>query len=284
MAAIGISVALSFAAALVLGPVVGDLIGVGGIFWLTAGFALLGMLVLATIVPTPERSCVHRDAQPVLSQLSGVLANGTLLRLDRRHLSAAPDHGQPVRGAAAVAGGGRAAGRRSLEDLSAGGAAGDRADGALHHRAAERAGQVRAVLIGAALALSAAMFGFAVFDDSLWVRGAAADGDVHGVQSAGGGAAVAGVEGRRRRRQGHGHGRVLQFAVHRRLPRRSARRLAHEQFGADAVYEARLLTVPGVEAAAVAPEEGVAHLKVDSGRVDWARLSRIALEDEPASA
>jgi hypothetical protein len=48
--------------------------------------------------------------------------------------------------------------------------------------------------------------------------------------------------------------------------------------------EARLLTVPGVEAAAVAPEEGVAHLKVDSGRVDWARLSRIAMEDEPASA
>jgi predicted MFS family arabinose efflux permease len=66
----------------VLGPVLGEFIGVGGIFWLTAGFALLGMALLAWVVPTPARSTVHRDAQPVLGQIGGVVRNGTLLRLD----------------------------------------------------------------------------------------------------------------------------------------------------------------------------------------------------------
>jgi hypothetical protein len=36
--------------------------------------------------------------------------------------------------------------------------------------------------------------------------------------------------------------------------------------------EARLLAIPGVEDAVVALDEGVAYLKVDSGRLDWATL------------
>jgi MFS family permease len=36
--------------------------------------------------------------------------------------------------------------------------------------------------------------------------------------------------------------------------------------------QARLLAIPGVEDAVVALDEGVAYLKVDSGRLDWARL------------
>jgi MFS family permease len=40
----------------------------------------------------------------------------------------------------------------------------------------------------------------------------------------------------------------------------------------------RLLAVPGVEEAVIAVDEGVAHLKVDNRRVDWARLTAAAAE------
>ena len=168
MAAIGISVALSFAAALVLGPLLGQWIGVAGIFWLTAGFALLGMLVLALVVPTPDHSSVHRDAQPVLDQVSGVLANGTLLRLD---LGIFLLHLTMVSLFVVL----------PLSFTSAG------LPASAHWKIylpvvllaivlmvpfiilAERGGKVSSVLIGAALALSVAMFGFAAFDGSIWM-------------------------------------------------------------------------------------------------------------------
>jgi len=35
---------------------------------------------------------------------------------------------------------------------------------------------------------------------------------------------------------------------------------------------AQLLAIPGVEEAVIAIDEGVAYLKVDNGRLDWARL------------
>ncbi|QGU33270.1 MFS transporter [Thermochromatium tepidum] len=82
MAVIGISVALSFAAALVVGPPLTGLIGVPGLFWLTALLALAGMLLLTFVVPDPQHSGVHRDAQPVLDQLAGVMRDPTLVRLD----------------------------------------------------------------------------------------------------------------------------------------------------------------------------------------------------------
>ena len=322
MAAIGISVALSFAAALVLGPLVGELIGVNGIFWLTAGFALLGMLVLAMIVPTPDRSSVHRDSQPVLSQLSGVLANKTLLRLD---LGIFLLHLTMVSLFVVLPLSLRSAG------LPAAG----------HWKiylpvvllaivlmvpliiAAERAGQVRMVLVGAAIALSGAMFGFAFFDGSLWLAvllltvmftvfnlleavlpslvskasGAGDKGTAMGVFSSSQfiGAFLGGVLGG----------------------------LAHERFGPEAVYllagcsallwlavvttlrppenlsrhvlpvgmlpaeqeptlRARLLAIPGVEDAVIAVDEGVAYLKVDNGRLDWARLQAAAGVLDPA--
>jgi predicted MFS family arabinose efflux permease len=316
MAAIGISVALSFAAALVLGPVLGDLIGVAGIFWLTGGFALMGMVLLGWVVPSPEGSATHRDAQPVLGQLGGVLRDGRLLRLDAGifllHLTMVSlfvvlpltliDAGLPA---------------------------------ARHWQiylpvvlvaivlmvpfiiAAERGGQVRTVLLGSAAALMAALLGFALLHASLWalavlltvmftvfnlleavlpslvskVASAGAKGTAMGVFSSAQfiGAFLGGVLGG----------------------------LAHERFGPAAVYlvgagaafvwllvaatlrppgqltvhllpvgelpeaslpglRERLLAVPGVEEAVVALDEGVAHLKVDNRRVDWARLQAAA--------
>jgi MFS family permease len=181
---------------------------------------------------------------------------------------------------------------------------------------AERAGKVRPVLIGAALALSAAMFGFAAFDGSVWMAvllltvmftvfnlleavlpslvskaaSAGAKGTAMGVFSSSQfiGAFLGGLLGG----------------------------IAHEQFGPEAVYllagcsalvwlavvttlrppenlsrhvlpigslpaasalslREQLLAVPGVEEAVIAIDEGVAYLKVDNGKLDWARLNAL---------
>jgi len=82
MAMIGVSIGGAFMLSLVAGPVLEAWMGVRGIFWLTAALALAGIGLLYLVVPRPVRSSVHRDAEPVASQLGGVLRDGQLLRLD----------------------------------------------------------------------------------------------------------------------------------------------------------------------------------------------------------
>ncbi len=82
MAIIGMSIGMSFAVALVMGPVLNGWIGVSGIFWLTAILALLGIVLLQLAVPNPAISRVHRDAEPVPAQFKAVLKDTQLLRLD----------------------------------------------------------------------------------------------------------------------------------------------------------------------------------------------------------
>jgi MFS family permease len=82
MAMIGITIGLSFAASMILGPALNGWIGVPGIFWLTGLFALLGIAVVRFRVPDPLSSRVHRDAEPVASQFKRVLFDGQLLRLN----------------------------------------------------------------------------------------------------------------------------------------------------------------------------------------------------------
>jgi len=82
MALIGMSIGLSFAAAMILGPLLNEWVGVPGIFWITALLALGGILVIAFIVPRPQVSAVHREAEAVPAQFGRVLRNPELLRLD----------------------------------------------------------------------------------------------------------------------------------------------------------------------------------------------------------
>mgnify|MGYP006285027535 FL=1 len=82
MATIGITIGASFMLAMLAGPVLGRLVGISGIFWLTAVLALLGIAVVGLIVPTPVRSTVHRDAEPVPAMFRRVLRDPELLRLD----------------------------------------------------------------------------------------------------------------------------------------------------------------------------------------------------------
>jgi len=82
MAMIGMSIGSAFALALVAGPLLNAVIGVKGIFWLTAALALGGIAVLWLSVPHPEHCSMHRDAELLPEQTSGVLHDSQLLRLD----------------------------------------------------------------------------------------------------------------------------------------------------------------------------------------------------------
>lgn len=53
MALVGMSIGLSFAVALVLGPVVAAFAGLSGVFWFTAVLALCGIAIVVLIVPAP---------------------------------------------------------------------------------------------------------------------------------------------------------------------------------------------------------------------------------------
>ncbi|MFC1589107.1 MFS transporter [Pseudomonadota bacterium] len=82
MALIGMSIGVAFAAAMVLGPLVNEWVGVSGIFAGTAVLAILGIGILYLFVPDPMESHFHRDAELQPSCLKSVLKTADLLRLD----------------------------------------------------------------------------------------------------------------------------------------------------------------------------------------------------------
>jgi MFS family permease len=82
MAAIGMTIGVSFMLAMLAGPLLARLFGVSGIFWLTAMMALLGIALIGLVVPTPAHSRVHRDAETVPAMFRRVLRSPDLLRLD----------------------------------------------------------------------------------------------------------------------------------------------------------------------------------------------------------
>lgn len=81
MATIGISIGLSFSLALAFGALLEGVLGLAGIFWLTAILALLGIAILHLFIPTPEGLTTHRDMAPIPTQLRTVLSNSHIMRL-----------------------------------------------------------------------------------------------------------------------------------------------------------------------------------------------------------
>ncbi|MCU7798586.1 MAG: MFS transporter [gamma proteobacterium symbiont of Lucinoma myriamae] len=81
MATIGMSIGFAFAVAMVAGSVLNEMIGVDGMFWLTAVFALMGVAVTLFWVPDAPRS-FHRETEPVPEQFKSILKDHQLLRLD----------------------------------------------------------------------------------------------------------------------------------------------------------------------------------------------------------
>ncbi len=81
MAVIGMTIGASYMASLVVGPVLAGVVGVSGLFWLTALAAFAMMIILLWWVPKAPRSH-HRDVQPVPAQFVEIAADRQLLRLD----------------------------------------------------------------------------------------------------------------------------------------------------------------------------------------------------------
>lgn len=82
MALMGMSIGMSFIFSLVAGPVLNAWIGVSGIFWLTSILALVGIIILHTLVPAPLHCRFHRDTEPVPAQFKRILSDTQLLRID----------------------------------------------------------------------------------------------------------------------------------------------------------------------------------------------------------
>tara|TARA_R110001592_G_scaffold361025_3_gene670715 strand:+ start:3299 stop:4657 length:1359 start_codon:yes stop_codon:yes gene_type:complete len=82
MAMIGMSIGVSFTAALIIGPIVAASFGLQGIFWLTAFLAILGMFCLYFLVPTPLTLTKDRNTRIFKDQIVEVIKNPELIKLD----------------------------------------------------------------------------------------------------------------------------------------------------------------------------------------------------------
>lgn len=82
MATIGLSIGVSFAIAMVLGPWLAAWGGLAAIFWFTALLTLVGLLVLWRWVPAAPRRRRHRDVGMDRQQFRSVITRPDLWRLD----------------------------------------------------------------------------------------------------------------------------------------------------------------------------------------------------------
>ncbi|MCU4675844.1 MFS transporter [Catenovulum sp. 2E275] len=82
MAIIGMCIGLSFAAAMVVGPLLANKIGLSGLFGFTAVLAVIGILVVVTLVPNSVTKNSNRDAIPVPAQLKQLIRHPQLRKLN----------------------------------------------------------------------------------------------------------------------------------------------------------------------------------------------------------
>lgn len=82
MASMGASIGFAFILALVLGPLLISWFSIDGLFWLTAVSALLAIVMLHTLVPTPERCQYSADTGANMGTMKRLLRHRQLLRLD----------------------------------------------------------------------------------------------------------------------------------------------------------------------------------------------------------
>lgn len=82
MAMIGSTIGGMFALSMVLGPALYDSIGVPGMFALTGILALAAIAVVAKVIPDPQDSHFHSDAEVAPARLADVLHDKQLLRLN----------------------------------------------------------------------------------------------------------------------------------------------------------------------------------------------------------
>ena len=82
MAIIGASIGLSFALAMVLGPLLAKWAGLSGVFWATAIMALLAMALVAFVVPKSVSKAPMAETLALPKSLGAMLKHRQLLQLD----------------------------------------------------------------------------------------------------------------------------------------------------------------------------------------------------------
>ncbi len=82
MAMIGMTIGTAFFIAMTIGPMINHWFHLSGIFWVTAIFASLGLVILWGALPTPKTHDVHQDIETVPARFKAALTNPDLVRLN----------------------------------------------------------------------------------------------------------------------------------------------------------------------------------------------------------
>lgn len=82
MAVIGMCIGMSFAIAMLLGPMIAASFGIAGIFWLTAVLAIVGIAIITFMVPNAVNKAPKGDTIASFADIRRLVQNPQLLRLD----------------------------------------------------------------------------------------------------------------------------------------------------------------------------------------------------------
>lgn len=82
MAFIGVSFGVTFAIAMVLGPIITHKLGLHALFWMIAGLATLGIVLTILVVPDSKNHVLNRESGMVKGCFSKVLMEPRLLKLN----------------------------------------------------------------------------------------------------------------------------------------------------------------------------------------------------------
>nr|WP_314418630.1 MFS transporter [uncultured Erwinia sp.] len=82
MAFIGISFGITFAIAMVLGPIITNALGLHALFWMIAVLATLGIVITLLVVPSTSSHVLNRESGMVKGSFRDVLANSRLVKLN----------------------------------------------------------------------------------------------------------------------------------------------------------------------------------------------------------
>ncbi|AXA34490.1 MFS transporter [Francisella adeliensis] len=81
MSLVGMSIGFSFLIAMMISSILNSIIGLSGIFWLTAIFGFISIFMLSRI-PTPKTSTFHHEGKTVFTLLKDVVSHKELLKLN----------------------------------------------------------------------------------------------------------------------------------------------------------------------------------------------------------
>ncbi|KFD04119.1 putative transport protein [Rahnella aquatilis CIP 78.65 = ATCC 33071] len=82
MAFIGISFGITFAIAMVLGPIITHAWGLHALFWAIAALTILGIIITVAVVPSPATHILNRESSMVKGSFGKVMSNAKLLKLN----------------------------------------------------------------------------------------------------------------------------------------------------------------------------------------------------------